>query len=429
MTPQPLRLRLAALLGLTLTALGAPFLPALVQAGGPPRPDAVPMSRVQAFARADALRALGQEMFFDPSLSASGRQACSTCHDPAHAFGPASAEPVMMGGPALDRPGVRAVPSLRYLQAVPPFTQHYFESDDEADESVDNGPTGGLTWDGRVDGGAAQSAIPLLSPFEMANADAASLTRSLAAAPYAPELKRLFGGDIFERPEDALHAAGKALAAFEQNPAEFYPYSSRYDAYLAGKGDLTDQEKRGLALFQAEDKGNCSSCHVSERANDGEPPQFSDFGFLAIAPPRNEAIPANRDPRYFDLGLCGPYRTDLKDHTDYCGLFRTPSLRNVALRTSFFHNGVFHSLRDAVAFYATRDTDPGRWYGHKADGTARTYDDLPEAARANVNQEPPFGRKPGGAPALSESEIDDVVAFLKTLTDADLARKTDAPRP
>ena len=428
MIQQPLRLRLAALLGLTLAAFGAPFLPALVQAGGPPRPDIGPMSRAEAFARADALQALGRQMFFDPSLSASGQEACSTCHDPAHAFSPASAEPVMMGGPALDRPGVRAVPSLRYLQAVPPFTQHYFESDDEADESVDNGPTGGLTWDGRVDGAAAQSAIPLLSPFEMANADAASLARSLAAAPYAPELKRLFGEDLFERPEDALHAVGKALAAFEQTPAEFYPYSSRYDAYLAGQGDLTDQEKRGLALFQAEDKGNCSSCHVSERANDGEPPQFSDFGFLAVAPPRNDAIPANRDPAYFDLGLCGPYRTDLKDHAEDCGLFRTPSLRNVALRTSFFHNGIFHSLRDAVAFYATRDTDPGRWYGRNPDGTARTYDDLPEAARAHVNQDAPFGRKPGGAPALSDSEIDDVVAFLKTLTDADLAPK-DTPRP
>ena len=64
-----------------------------------------------------------------------------------------------MGGPYLDQPGFRAVPSLRYLQAVPQFTEHFFDSDDEADESVDNGPTGGLTWDGRVDRGREQARI------------------------------------------------------------------------------------------------------------------------------------------------------------------------------------------------------------------------------------------------------------------------------
>src|SRR5438552_649921 len=109
-----------------------------------------PLSRADAFARARALTALGRKMFFDPALSASGRQACSSCHDPHHAFGPASASPVEMGGPNLDQPGVRAVPSLRYLQAARAFTEHFHDSEDEGDESVDNGPTGGLTWDGRV---------------------------------------------------------------------------------------------------------------------------------------------------------------------------------------------------------------------------------------------------------------------------------------
>ncbi|MGO8212825.1 cytochrome-c peroxidase, partial [Rhizobium ruizarguesonis] len=74
------------------------------------------------------------------------------------------------------------------------------------------------------------------------------------------------------------------------------------------------------------------------------------------------AIPANSDPGYHDLGLCGPQRTDFAGRSEYCGLFRTPTLRNVALKQSFFHNGYFHSLRDVVSFYATRDSDPGRWY-------------------------------------------------------------------
>jgi cytochrome c peroxidase len=123
-------------------------------------------------------------------------------------------------------------------------------------------------------------------------------------------------------------------------------------------------------------------------------------------------------PTFFDLGVCGPLRTDLTDHDDYCGLFRTPSLRNVALRKTFFHNGVIKTLRDAVAFYATRDTDPGRWYPRRADGTVDKFDDLPERYRTNLNDEPPFeGKKPGDRPALSDADIDDIVAFLGTLTD------------
>ena len=69
---------------------------------------------------------------------------------------------VQLGGKDMRQPGMRAVPSLKYLQVVPQFTEHYFESDDEGDDSIDNGPTGGLTWDGRVDRGRDQARIPLL---------------------------------------------------------------------------------------------------------------------------------------------------------------------------------------------------------------------------------------------------------------------------
>jgi cytochrome c peroxidase len=324
-----------------------------------------------------------------------------------------------MGGPHLDQPGLRAVPSLRYLQAVPAFTEHFHDSEDEGDESVDNGPTGGLTWDGRADRGSNQAKIPLLSPFEMANKDAAAVTSALRKATYVDEFKAAFGDAVFDHPDDAFDAAAEALGTFEQSATDFYPYSSRYDAFLAGKATLSSQELRGRALFEDEAKGNCASCHLSEPANDGEPPQFTDFGLIAIAVPRNRAIPANADPAYVDLGLCGPLRTDFHGRADYCGLFRTPTLRNVALRKSFFHNGTFHTLRDAVAFYATRDTDPGRWYSKNADGTVRQNDDLPKAYWANLNQQPPFGKKPGDRPALTDPEIDDIVAFMQTLTDAD----------
>src|SRR3984885_838937 len=105
------------------------------------------LTRSEAYARAAQLQALGRALFFDPSLSASGRMACATCHDPQHTFGPPNGLAVQLGGKDMRQPGVRAVPSLEYLQAVPPFTEHYFESDDEGDDSIDNGPTGGLTWD------------------------------------------------------------------------------------------------------------------------------------------------------------------------------------------------------------------------------------------------------------------------------------------
>ncbi|TPK90058.1 cytochrome-c peroxidase [Mesorhizobium sp. B2-4-12] len=403
----------------SILAIAAIFSATIVRAGaGSVHPG--PLSRAQAFARAEALTALGRKMFFDPSLSASGKQACSSCHDPRHAFGPASASPVEMGGPNLNRPGVRAVPSLRYLQAAPAFTEHFHDSEDEGDESVDNGPTGGLTWDGRADHGEEQAKIPLLSPFEMANKDEAAVAAALRKAAYADELKAAFGDHVFDRPEDAFGAAIEALGTFEQSAPDFYPYSSRYDAFLAGKATLSARELRGRALFEDEAKGNCASCHLSEPANDGEPPQFTDFGLIAIAVPRNPAIPANADPAYADLGLCGPLRTDFRSRTEYCGLFETPTLRNVALRKSFFHNGRFHTLRDAVAFYASRDTDPGHWYPSNADGTVNKYDDLPKAYWPNLNREPPFnGKKPGGKPALTDAEIDDIVAFLGTLTDAD----------
>ncbi|MBB3592132.1 cytochrome c peroxidase [Rhizobium sp. BK529] len=413
-------LRSGLALGLAASAIGFSLLPlrqssAATTGGTHPGP----MSRAEAYARAQSLTELGRKMFFDASLSASGKQACASCHDPHHGFTPATATPVEMGGPDMDQPGLRAVPTLRYLQATPSFTEHFYDSEDEGDESVDNGPTGGLTWDGRVDHGSDQAKIPLLSPFEMGNKNEAQVVAALSKTAYANDFRAIFGQDIFGNVGDAFQGAVEALSTFEQSGADFYPYSSRYDAFLAGKGTLTAQELHGRDLFEDPAKGNCSSCHLSEPANDGEPPQFSDFGFLGLAVPRNMAIPANADSDYHDLGLCGPQRTDFKDRPEYCGLFRTPTLRNVALKKSFFHNGYFHSLRDVVSFYATRDSDPGRWYPRNADGTIRKYDDVPQAYWANLNQDPPFGRKPSDPPALTESEIDDIVAFLGTLTDAD----------
>jgi cytochrome c peroxidase len=360
------------------------------------------------------MTSIGRVLFSDPTLSASGKIACSTCHDPSQVFGPDNDLPVQHGGADGQGTGVRAVPSLRYLQSVPPFTQHFFESD--GNDSEDQGPAGGRTWDGRAQSAHDQARLPLLSAFEMGNASPEAVVAKVRISPYAGQFKKLFGQTIFDTPGAAFNDVLMALEVYQQSPSEFYPYSSKYDAWLRKQVTLTAQEERGLALFNDPGKGNCASCHPGGIRN-GAFPAFTDYGYVALGVPRNPAIPANADPNYYDLGLCGPLRTDLSNKPETCGLFRTPSLRNVAKRRVFFHNGVVKRLEDAVRFYATRDTQPGIWYPRSGNGAARKFDDLPPQYLPNVEIKPPFGRGVGAAPALSESEVADVVAFLNTLTD------------
>ncbi len=396
----------------TVAAPSAPAVPAVPAAPS----SAAAASAAPYAARLDvaALAALGRTLFHDPALSANGRVACASCHDPAHAHGPPNALVVQPSGSREDdRSGLRTTPSLRYLQSVPPYTEHF--RDNEGDDSVDKGPTGGYMWDGRAESVRDQARLPLLSRSEMANPDIASVAAKLKRAAYAPALRGAFGADLFERGDAAVFdAAALALEVFQQSPTEFYPYTSRYDAVLRGQAALDPREAHGLALFNDPAKGNCAACHPSAPTPDGAFPLFTDFGHIALGVPRNPAIHANADPRFFDLGLCGPLRSDLADRAEDCGRFRTPSLRNVAVRRRFFHNGRFAALEDAIRFYASRDTDPGHWYP-----AGRRFDDLPPAARANVDSGPPFGRPAGTATALTEAEIAAIAAFLRTLTDRD----------
>ena len=377
------------------------------------------------------LSALGRAMFNDTGLSADGRVACASCHDPAAAFGPNADTPSPFADADPAHAGTRAIPSLRYAQFAGRFTEHTV--DDEETHGVDGGPTGGFTWDGRADTAREQALIPLFDPREMGNADAAALARRIAAAPYAAQFRQAFsapGRDVFGDAAQAVAWAALALEVFEQGP-EFAPFDSRYDRFLAGRETLSAAELRGLALYRDAAKGNCDTCHPSRRSSSGRAPLFTDAGFIAVAAPRRAGLPplsasaaalplgAQARGAEADLGLCRSGRAGLADDPSFCGRFRTPTLRNVALRTSFFHNGAVHSLRDAVAFYATRDTDPARWYPRNADGSVRVYDDLPAGMVGFVNREAPFAPLPGGQPRLDDRDIDDLVAFLKTLTDAD----------
>ena len=368
---------------------------------------------------AAAMTAVGRALFFDVSLSASGKIACATCHDPRHSFGPPNDSPVQRGGGDGRQQGVRAVPSLQYGQNIPPFTEHYF--DDDGDDSIDQGPAGGRTWDGRSQSAHDQARLPLFSPFEMANAGVDAVIAKVRHASYAAQFRATFGDAVFADAALAFKGVLMALEAYQQSPAEFYPYSSKYDAWLRHETALSSQEMRGLAAFNDPSKGNCARCHPSA-VRAGAFPQFTDFGYAAVGAPRNMAIAANADRHYYDLGLCGPLRTDLADDKEYCGLFRTPSLRNVATRRVFFHNGVFHRLEDVVRFYAERDTQPQKWYPRAADGGILKFDDLPAQYRGNVDTLAPFDRHAGDQPALSEGDIEDIVVFLNTLNDGYVPR-------
>jgi cytochrome c peroxidase len=394
---------LAALAGVMLAA------PAFSQSSSP-----FYENRFERAPSAAELTALGRLLFFDAGLSASGKISCASCHDPKRAFGPPNDLPVQRGGGDGRSYGVRAVPSLMYMQNAPAFTEHFF--DDDGDDSVDQGPAGGRTWDGRAQSVHEQARLPLLSPFEMANRDADAVVVKAQHAAYAPQFRQVFGAAVFDDKALAFKAVLMALEAFQQSPAEFYPYSSKYDAWLRREAALTPQELKGLAAFNDPGKGNCARCHPSALRN-GAFPQFTDFGYASIGAPRNAKIPANAAPHYFDLGLCGPLRTDLADRAEYCGLFKTPSLRNAATRGVFLHNGVFHRLDQVVRFYADRDTQPQRWYPHAADGTVLKFDDLPRQFAANLDVQAPFDRHSGDRPALSEADIEDIVVFLRTLSD------------
>ena len=354
-----------------------------------------------------AAAALGQEIFKDVSLSASGRMSCATCHDPDRGHASPFDAPVALGGVNLDLPGSRLPPAIRYLRFNTAFRI-----------APDGTPSGGFFWDGRANSLFEQARGPLLNDHEMANASVSAVVQKIAAASYAGKFKQVFGADIFNTPELAFDRVQHALARYQQEDADFAPFSSKFDAVNAGKASFTAQELRGLAWFNRSDKGNCAACHPSVKPADAPAALFTDFSYDSLGVPRNSAIAHNTDAAFFDMGLCGPTRADLSTRLDVCGKFKVPSLRNVALRQRFFHNGQFGSLQDAVMFYVTRDTNPSIWYPLDLLGNPLIYNDLSVAEKVNVNViEGPYNRLFGQPPALTSQEISELIAFLRTLSD------------
>lgn len=413
--------------------------------------------------------AAGKAIFFDVSLSASGKQSCGTCHVPSRAF---TADPdtdhglpVPLGGPSMDQTGFRNAPSLMYASFTPPF-------------SLTPGPTGGFFRDGRASSLAAQAEQPFITPFEMANQDAAEVVGRLRNSPATlAAFTAVYGTAVLDDPQAALGDLGLALAAYEIEDPSFHPFSSKYDYWLQGQAELTAQEKNGLDLFNDPAKGNCNACHPSHPQGYDSHALFTDFTYDNVGIPRNWKIPANTpgsvspvdgaplltvptpvdvpddaEYTYYDMGLCGPFqppssdpnaRPRLSATTGLCGFFKVPTLRNVAITAPYFHNGIFQNLHQVLEWYVTRDIndDTGNNPNPVAAGPGGNpymvagtfyltasetpdlyeYNDLPATYDANVNigevpyTPPTFGG--GQAPTLTAAEIDDIVAFLCTLTD------------
>jgi len=347
------------------------------------------------------LAQVGDRLFNETTLSASGKLACASCHVEARGHADAPGGFLPLGGADGTRQGLRSTPSARYLDQAGPFAF-----------GAQGRPHGGLFWDGRASSRAEQARGPLFNADEMANTDVAALATRLRALPYVADLRTAATLPLAATDEQLVDAAVTALARFQADDTKFHPFTSKFDAVQEGRASFTAQEQRGLNLFNEPQRGNCASCHDSRPAPGINRALFTNFSYHALGVPRN-ASQATRDPAFFDLGLCA--RADLAGRTDLCGLFRTPSLRNVAVTAPYFHNASFAALEDAVAFYATRDLDPARWYPVVA-GRAQVYNDLPAVYRANLEQGAPF-RRAGQPPTLNAQDVADLVAFLSTLTD------------
>jgi cytochrome c peroxidase len=358
---------------------------------------------------------LGKSLFFDMNLSLNANQSCATCHGPGVGYtGPQEALNIagsVYEGSASGRFGNRKPPAAAYAGDSPVF---FWNKEDEV-------WMGGVFWDGRATGEtlgdplAEQAMGPFLNPLEMALPDAATLCQKVADADYADAFVAVWGDgslDCAADTEGVYERIARSIATYERS-SEVNTFSSKYDYYLAGKVQLTDQEALGLKLFEGEEKANCAACHPNKPGPNGEPPLFTDFSYDNLGVPANPDLPFYNETDvnplgkdWVDLGLGAYLQSAGYDASIYepeMGKVKVPTLRNVDLRPSpdfvkaYMHNGYFKSLEDIVHFYNTRDVAGADWPAPEYAPTVN-HDEL-------------------GDLHLTQEEEDALVAFLKTLSD------------
>lgn len=380
----------------------------------------------------DDLKLFGEKLFFDETLSYPEGQSCATCHGPEVGWtGPDEYVNKTGGvypGALHERYGNRKPNSSAYATLSPVFHS-----------VTENGKiqfAGGNFWDGRATGyhlgnpAADQAQGPFLNPVEQNIASAKILIEKVCKTEYASLFNKV-GADIWGVKDICncndinlqFGIIGLAIAAFE-NSDKVNQFSSKYDFYLKGKATLTDNEKKGLELFNG--KAKCSLCHLSQPGPDGTPPLFTDFRFENVGIPSNPQNPwysmdtaLNRDgSEWIDPGL-KDFIKSMPQYAMYAdenyGKHQVPTLRNVDKRPStdfvkaYGHNGYFKSLESIIHFYNTRDilplndalTDP------KPGINSWPKPEVPE----NIN-----GIETGNL-GLSADEESVIIEFLKTLSD------------
>ena len=340
------------------------------------------------------LQQLGKEIFMDPTLSEPAGQACMACHSPNTGFTSPSSErngkEAIVEGAFSGRNGNRTPPSVAYASFSPKLSWN----------AKDKTYFGGQFRDGRSVDLVDQAKGPFLNPVEMNNPSGESVCRKVNASSYGELIATVYGGPL------DCEAAGfeqvvKAIAAYETS-TEVNAFSSKYDAYLKKRVQLTAQEMRGMKLYQGQAK--CDQCHPSKPGPHGEAPLFTDFTYDNIGAPRNlenpfyaQSVDINPNgAAYVDSGLGATVKKQRE-----LGKFKVPTLRNIAAGgtgfvRAYLHNGSIKGLKEVMEFYNRRDVVPNKWQ--------------PEEP-LNVN------RKELGNLKLTSAQEDDVIAFMQTLTD------------
>lgn len=354
---------------------------------------------------------VGKMLFFDPNLSLNRNMSCSTCHDPAQAFSDqrlTKAHGMVSQGSNGELFGVRNTPTASYASTSPTF--HFDETIEEF--------VGGQFWDGRSSTQALQSMGPPLDANEMAMPSAVEVVKRLQENPiYEKAFKDFYGDDIFyiqdsyskyrklsdpkEMP-NAYIAMGNFIEAFERTDY-FSPFDSKYDRYLQGQYQLTAEEEAGRKLFFEDPEVSCRTCHMQKQPGNKRD-AFTNHRYRNVGVPSNPTILALHadNPDFIDLGLMNNTFTP---EEKFKGKFKIPTLRNIAITPPYMHNGVFKNLRTTVEFF-DHYNNPARKINPE---TGKPWD-APEVVET-IDHDDLKGR------ALSDKEVDELVAFFLTLTD------------
>lgn len=258
---------------------------------------------------------LGKILFLDPRLSSTGTVSCNSCHN------------VMLGGED-NRPVAMGVKGQVGGRSAPTVWNSAFNSVQ--------------FWDGRAPSLEEQAKGPVTNPIEMGMKSWADVEKRLAAIPGYPELFEAAFGDGAEVSEDN---AAKAIAAYERT---LITPNSPYDNYVNGdKKALTDQQVRGMELFE---KTGCTNCHSGPAFLGPEMEAGKGF-FMKFPTFKNGYFEAK-----YKFRKDGGRFAETKDEADR-DMFKVPTLRNIALTAPYFHNGAVAKLDTAVKVMAKLQLD------------------------------------------------------------------------